>query len=573
MKRIFKELTPFYMGCIIIFVATVAQVGADLFLPNYMSSIVNLGIINGDVNYIINIGIRMLVITILGGICAIIGNYFSSKVSAGVGRNLRKKLFTKVSSFSLAEFDQFGTSSLITRTTNDIIQIQTFLNMFLRIIVMSPIMAVGGIYMSYLKSSRLSFIILIIMPILITFIYVISRFALPLSVSLQEKIDRVNLVMREKLTGIRVIRAFGTESYEEKRFDFSNVDLTKTTIKMQRVMGLLMPLLMLILNFTTIWIVYSGSSLVAGNEILVGDIMAIVQYLMQIMMSLMMLSFVFVILPRATASSNRINDVLQTEREIVDGVETTGVEDGTLEFKNVTFFFPNSIDPAIKNVTFKMKKGQTTAIIGSTGSGKSALVSLIPRFYDVSDGEILLDGINIKRYTLNALRDKIGFVPQKTQIFSGTPRTNIAYSDLSMSDERVISASKTAFAYDFISAKEGGFDSPVSQNGQNLSGGQKQRISIARAIAKNPDVYIFDDSFSALDYNTDMELRTALKEKIANSMMLIVAQRISTIMEANQIIVLDKGEVSGIGTHDELLNTCDVYKEIVSSQFSKKGGK
>ncbi len=570
MKRIIGFLRPFLWPMLFVLALTFGSAFADLNMPNYLSKIIDQGIANGDIPYIIKTGAIMLLFALMGIICSLASGFFSARVSAGFGRNLRGAVFAKVESFSMGEFDQFSTSTLITRTTNDIMQMQNFVMILLRIVLLAPIMCVGGIVMALNKSPELSKIIFIAMPIVLVLIYLISRFVMPLSKSMQKKLDRVNLVMREKLTGIRVIRAFNTEDFERKRFDDANLDLTDTTIKMQRTMVLLMPALMLVLNLTAVVLVWQGALQVSYGNIMVGDIIAITQYLMQIMMALTMFSMIFIMYPRAAASADRINEIMNTDPQIKDTENpvTPGSRKGVLEFRDVSFSYADADEPAISHVSFTAQPGQTTAIIGSTGSGKSALVNLIPRFYDPQEGEILIDGIPVKEYRIADLRKKIGYVPQKVTLFSGTIAENICFGNEDSTEERMIQAAKIAQAYDFIMEKERQFHAPVAQGGSNFSGGQKQRLAIARAIMRKPEIYIFDDSFSALDFKTDATLRKALAEETADATMIIVAQRVSTIMYADRILVLDEGQVVGQGTHAELLQNCEIYREIVESQLS-----
>lgn len=572
MKKIFQEMWKDKGKAILVVLLTIISVMAELFMPNYMSRIVNEGIPKGDIGFIFRIGVQMLGVVLIAAFCTVLAGYFSSIMSAAIGKRLRFQLFSKVESFSLEEFDKFSTSSLITRTTNDVLQIQNFTQMFLRIIIMAPLMAIGGILLAAEKSPKASIVVMISVPILIVSVLILAKIALPLSQSMQEKLDQVNLVMREKLTGIRVIRAFGTTDHEENRFHVANRDLAKTTIKMQRTMSAMMPLLTIILNFTTIAIVWTGGMMVAQNEMLVGDVMAVVQYVMQIMMSFTMMSMIFIMYPRASASAKRINEVLETKPSIVDKAQTIKEpsEKGSVEFKNVTFRFTGSDEPTLQNISFSAKPGETTAIIGSTGSGKSTVVNLIPRFYDATEGQILVDGVDVREYSQDVLRSKIGYVPQKALLFKGSIKENIRFGLKSAPDDRIEKSLEIAQAADFVSSKPEGIESIIAQGGSNVSGGQKQRLSIARAVVRKPEIYIFDDSFSALDFKTDATLRQALKEETKESTVLIVAQRVSTIMDSDTILVLEEGKMVGKGTHKELLKSCEVYHEIVLSQLSEE---
>lgn len=572
MLKLLKKLKPFALGVVSVFVLVIGTTYSDLHLPDLMSQIVNVGIVNGDMQYIILTGFKMVGFALFGIVCTVMTGYLSAKIGAGFGRNLRADVFRKIEGFSLAEFDVFGTASLITRTTNDITQIQNFITMMLRMMLMAPIMCLGGIFMAYQKSPQLSRILLFSMPALIILVTIVAKKALPLTKIMQKKIDRVNLVLREKLTGVRVIRAFNTEEHERQRFKEANFDLTSITMKMQRTMGLMMPTIMLILNATTVFAVWFGGIEVNVGSIMVGDLMAFIQYVMQIMMSLTMLSMIFVMIPRASTSAERINQILET-KPIINDKENAVKETeqrGYLEFRDVTFKYANAEMPALENISFSTKPGETTAIIGSTGSGKSTLINLIPRFYDVESGAVLVDGIDVRDYDQKALRSKIGYVPQKAVLFKGTIEDNIRHGNKLADTEQIEQSAKTAQASDFILAKDEKFNSPIAQGGTNVSGGQKQRLSIARAIVRKPEIYIFDDSFSALDFKTDLSLRNALKKETENSTVIIVAQRISTIISADRIIVLDEGRMVGMGTHKELLKSCAVYKEIVSSQLSEE---
>ncbi|WP_312641934.1 ABC transporter ATP-binding protein [Hydrogenoanaerobacterium sp.] len=578
MRTVFKELKSFKIAVLGVVILTFCGVLADLQLPNLLSNIINKGIVTGDNPYIIRIGLMMIAFAVLSAICNLINGFLSSRISTGLGRNLRRKVFVKVESFSLHEFDQIGTASLITRTTNDITQVQTFMMMFMRIVLQAPVMAIGGIFMAVSKNAGLSAIIFASILVLVTVVVVVASKAMPLSKSMQKKLDTINRVLREKLTGIRVIRAFNTDEHEHKRFDAANIDLTATAMKMQRIMTAMMPAVMLIMNATTIAIVAIGAKWVGQGTLLDGDVVAVIQYVMQIMMSLTMLSMIFVMLPRASASADRINEVLNMELSIQNPEQPAqdSGKKGYVEFKDVSFSFDHAEEAALSHITFSAKPGETTAIIGSTGSGKTTLVNLIPRLYDATEGQVLVDGIDVREYDQTVLRDKIGYVPQKAVLFTGSIAENIRYGDENATSDDLKKAAEIAQAWDFISEKPHKLDEHIAQGGTNVSGGQKQRLAIARAIAKRPEIYIFDDSFSALDFKTDAQLRKSLKPETKEATVIIVAQRVSTIMDADRILVLDEGSIAGEGTHRELLKTCDVYKEIVSSQLSaeeiEKGG-
>lgn len=546
------------------------QTMMDLFLPTLMADIVDKGIVHGDIPYIWKIGGIMLAIAGVGVISSIIASYFSAKVALGFSKNLRNYVFTHVENFSLQEFNQFGTASLITRTTNDITQLQRVLIIVLRMMVMAPLMSVGGIVMAISRDAKLSLIFIAIIPILAIAIFLIVRKGMPLFKAMQEKLDHLNLVLRENLMGIRVVRAFNRTEFEKHRFGQANFELTQTALSVNRIMAILLPLMMLTLNFSIIAIVWFGGIRIDNGNMQVGDLMAFIQYAMLIMFSLVMMSMMFVIIPRASVSADRINEILAMKQKIVDPKkEITVGKQRSIEFRNVTFSYPGAEKPVLSNISFHANSGEVTAIIGGTGSGKSTLVHLLPRFYDIDSGSILVNGVDIREMKQENLRKKIGFVPQKAVLFSGTVADNIRYGKETATDEEIQHAATIAQATDFVTQMEHGFEAPISQGGTNVSGGQKQRLSIARALVKKPEIYIFDDSFSALDYKTDANIRASLKEEVAEAIVLIVAQRVSTVMDADRILVLHEGEIVGNGTHEQLLKTNAVYKEIVSSQLAE----
>lgn len=524
--------------------------------------------------YILLTGLQMLGISLVSMAAAVSIMLLSSRVGAKLAATLREKLYQKVLSFSSKEFREFSTASLITRSTNDIQQIQMLMAMLFRVVVYAPIMGVGG-FLKVLGASdgSMAWVIGTAIIAILSIVMTLFIIAMPKFKKLQDLIDKLNLVSREILTGLPVIRAFHKEKEEEERFDTANRDLMKTNMFVNKAMSLMMPTLMLVMNGITLLIIWVGGHGVDEGILQVGDMMAFIQYTMQIVMSFLMISMISIMLPRASVSAKRINEVLETEADIKDPAQPKQFDaskKGIVEFKNVSFQYPDADEELLKNINFTAKPGQTTAIIGSTGSGKSTIVNLIPRFYDVTEGEILIDGVNVKEVTQKNLRDVIGFVPQKGVLFSGTIESNIKYSNEDMSDEQMKMAAEIAQATEFIEAKENKYASEIAQGGNNVSGGQKQRLSIARAIAKNPEIFVFDDSFSALDYKTDSKLREALKEKTENKTVIIVAQRINTILNADQIIVLEEGEVVGKGTHKELMENCETYQQIATSQLSKE---
>ena len=522
--------------------------------------------------YMLRTGGKMLALAAVGMIVSMIVGFLASKVGASTGRDLRGKVFRKVVEFSNGEFDKFSTASLITRSTNDIQQIQMLTVMILRMVLYAPIMGMGGVFKVFHTNVSMSWIIglavvLIAMVVMVLFVVAMPKFKI-----LQNLVDRLNLVTREILTGLPVIRAFSTEKHEEERFDQANKDLTNTNLFVNRAMTFMMPTMMLIMNAISILIVWVGANGINDGQMQVGDMMAFIQYTMQIIMAFLMICMISIMLPRAAVSATRVDEVLTSTTLINDPKQPKHLKEGKgmVEFNHVSFRYPGAEEDVLHDISFTAKPGETTAIIGSTGSGKSTMVNLIPRFYDVTEGKITIDGEDIRNVTQHELRDQLGYVPQKGVLFSGTIASNILYGNPDGSEETMMEAAKVAQAAEFIEEKPKCYDSRISQGGGNVSGGQKQRLSIARAIAKDPKIFIFDDSFSALDYKTDVTLRKALKEHTVNSTVIIVAQRISTILHADQIIVLDEGKVAGIGTHKELLKNCDVYYQIAASQLSEK---
>lgn len=573
MLKLLKHLKAYSVQIIFIVILLFIQALSNLYLPNLMSKIVDKGIISGDIDAIYKVGGEMILITIVGMIAMIIAFYLIAKVGDAFARDLREKIFLKVESFSQADIDKFGTSSLINRTTNDISQVQRVTIIIFKMMITAPLVCIGGIIMAVHNDPTLSLVLVIAIPILILAIAIIGKKGVPLFKTMQGKLDRLNLIMREKLTGVRVIRAFNKDEFERERFSQGNDELTDVSIRVNQIMASLRPSMMLIMNLTSVAIVWFGAKLINSSGLQIGDLMAFIQYAMQIMFSLLMLAMMFVLVPRASASAARLNEVLGIEPSIGDGIAVTREESnkrGYIEFKNVSFSYEGAEKPVVDNISFITKPGETTAIIGGTGSGKSTLVSLIPRFYDVTKGQILIDDVDIKNMSQSELRGKIGFVPQKAILFSGTIAENIRYGKGDASIEEVEHAASIAQATEFISNMEDGYEHQIEQGGSNVSGGQKQRLSIARALIKKPEVYVFDDSFSALDFKTDSRLRAALKDETKDAAVIVVGQRISSVRDSDRIIVLNEGKIEGMGTHSELLANCSLYKEIALSQLSEE---
>ena len=572
MLKLFRLLKPYRQYVAIVLVLALAQSIGALLLPRLMSDIVDRGVVKGDERVILQIGGLMLLVSIVATACAITGSYYSSKVATGFGRILRGAVFTRVEHFSIHQFDRFGSSSLVTRTTNDTTQVQQMLVMMLTMVITAPMMAIGGVILALSQDAELAWVLVAVMPVMALVFGLILRGALPLSQAMQTKIDRLNLVLGEGLSGVRVIRAFDRGAHQRERFDQANLDLTNTAIALNRLIAVLLPALIVMLNLTSIAIIWFGSHRIDEGAMQVGAMIASLQYAMQILFAVFMVTAMFVMLPRASASAARINEVLEVAPEIVDPAESMPrplrTARGQVEFQGVTFQYPGAQEPALTGVSFTARPGEVTAIVGGTGSGKSTLVGLIPRFYDVNHGRVLVDGVDVREMTQADLRARIGFVPQKAVLFTGTVAANIRYGREAASDDEVRHAATVAQALEFVEAMPEKFASPISQGGTNLSGGQKQRLSIARAIVRKPDVYVFDDSFSALDFVTDARLRAALRAETANATVFVVAQRISTILNADRIVVLDDGRVVGTGTHAELLERSEVYREIVASQVS-----
>ena len=571
MIRLLKYLKPYWWLLIPLVIFTYIQVRANLQLPDYMADIVNKGIVTEDMNEIYHSGGLMLLVTFVGGLAAIAAGYLSARVATSFARDIRKKVFARVESFSATEFNTFSTASLITRSTNDIQQVQMATTMLLRMFLMAPLMAIGALQNALNNAPSLSWIIGAAVVALVVFIAFLFSFALPKFKLLQSMVDALNLVARENLTGLRVVRAFNNEKREEKKFDSANTDLTRLNLFVNRLMSLLQPLMMLLMNAALVAVVWFGAQEIKDGSIDIGNVLAFMQYAMQVIMSFLMISIVFIMIPRASVSARRINEVISTVPLIHDPkhpVKPPKNGAGRVVFDDVTFSYPDADTPVLSHISFVAEPGQTTAFIGSTGSGKTTLISLIPRFYDVSSGRVLIDDVDVRDMRLHDLYAQIGYVPQKGVLFSGTIASNITYGNKNSSQADITKAATVAQASEFIAKLKDGYGGIVAQGGANVSGGQKQRLSIARALAVNPRVYIFDDSFSALDFKTDAALRAALVKEVKHRTMLIVGQRISTIMHAHKIIVLENGAIVGQGTHDELMKTNDVYRQIAFSQLS-----
>jgi ATP-binding cassette subfamily B protein len=591
MKSVLKFLLPYWALLILAVGMLFIQANCDLALPDYMSRIVDIGILRGGVdsperasqaavdpagvqmNYLVRVGGLMLLITLVGAAATILVGLVSARVGSGFARDLRAAVFKRVESFSNRELDKFSTASLITRTTNDIMQLQMLVTMGLRMIAYAPIVGIGGIIRAIGKSSSMWWVIALAVGILIVIVLIVFNIAIPKFKLMQKLVDRLNLVSRERLSGIMVIRAFCRQDREEQRFDEANRKLAENMLFVNRVMVLLMPVMTLIMSGVSLLITWFGAHYVASGALQVGDMMAFMQYAIQIVFSFLMLSFVFIMLPRAAVSADRIAEVLATRSSVIDPdqAESFGRSfTGSIEFRSVSFRYPGAEEDVLKDVSFTVPPGQTTAIIGTTGSGKSSLVNLVPRLYDVTSGSVLVDGIDVRKLPQTVLRDKIGFVPQKAVLFSGTIESNLRYADEGASTEAIDSALRISQAAEFVTADPQGIHAPVSQGGANVSGGQRQRLAIARALVKKPPIYIFDDSFSALDLKTDQALRRALKEETAGATVIMVTQRVATIKNADRIVVLDEGRVVGIGRHAELLDNCEAYREIATSQLTEE---
>ena len=572
MKTTLKYYRPYILPIVLIIAFLFGQAMCELALPGYMSDIINNGIVKQDMGYIRHTGLIMIAVAAATVVCAIMGSLLASRAAARSSRDIRRALFIKVTAFSAAELNDFSTASLITRSTNDVQMVQQATVMILRLACFAPIMGIGAVIKALNTSVSLSWTIGIALLVILGIMTVSFFLVLPKFQVLQTKLDKLNLLMKERLSGVLVIRAFNTEKSEEKRFDIANRDLTKINMFTNKAMSFMMPMLMFVMNGVSILIVWAGAHLVNDGSLMIGDMLAYLQYAMHVIMSFLFITMMFIMIPRAIVSAKRIGEVLDVEPSIEDPEMPETVEDhrGVVEFDHVSFSYPDAEKEVLEDISFTARPGRTTAIIGGTGSGKSTLISLIPRFYDATEGSVRVDGKDVRDITQHELRDQIGYVPQKGLLFSGTIASNLQYGKEDATEAEMLEAAETAQAMDFIREKEHGLDEEVAQGGTNVSGGQKQRLSIARALVKKPKIYIFDDSFSALDFKTDKALREALKEKVGDSTIIIVAQRINTIIDADQILVLDEGRLAGKGTHDELMQTCDVYREIALSQLSEE---
>ena len=570
--KIYRNLKPFTLLILGAFALAYLQASANLELPTLMANIVNNGIMASNISYIWKEGLYMILIAGGGIVCAIFASLLASRTAMGLGRDIRSKFFSHVENFSLHEFNKFGASTLLTRTTNDVVQIQLTTFLMIAMLANAIFTSIEATILAYNSSPQLTKILYVALPIIFAFIAIIIRPITSLFSLVQKQIDKINKVMRENVMGVRVIRAFNRIDHEKKQFAVANADVTNTYIKVNRIIAVLMPLMMIVLNIVNVAILWFGSKGIEAGNTNLGSMIAFMQYSMMILFSLIMLTMLFIMVPRGAAASDRVMEVLETQPEIKDKVSIvqTPLEKGHIEFCCVTFSYSGAEEPVLKDVTFEAKPGETTAVIGSTGCGKSTLIQLIPRFYDVADGKVTVDGIDVRDYTQSELRKRIGFVPQKAILFTGTIADNIRYGKDDATDDEVVHAAKVAQAAEFIETMPDEYNTMLSEGGLNLSGGQKQRLAMARAIVRKPEIYIFDDSFSALDFKTEAKLRAALKKETYNSTVIIVGQRVASIMNADRIVVLEQGHIAGVGTHKELMETCEVYREIVYSQLSKE---
>lgn len=571
MKKLLRYFTPYLAWLALLILFVWGQATVNLALPDFTSKIINKGILLKDQSAVWSNGLEMLFVTVLGGLCAIGVGFFASKISAGYTRRLRQRIFEKIESFSLSEFDSFSTSSLITRSTNDMQQVQTVLSMFLRMAFLAPFMGIGAIIKAYNINVSMSQIVFVAVGVITFLMVVLFIVVVPKFTKIQKLVDRLSQQMREMLTGVRVVRAYNNDKLHQDKFDITNKESVRLNVFVNRIVMMMQPIMTLIMGLSSMAVVWIGAYKIQDRVVMVGDLLALMQYVMQTIMAFLMISVIFILVPRLAVSLKRIGEILSTKPQIIDPKNSKSLKNGkngSIEFEDVSFGYSNSEQSVLSNLSFEAEFGQMTAIIGGTGSGKTSILKLITRLYDVTCGSIKIDGIDIRDMSQEKLHDLIGYVPQKASLFAGTIRSNLLYGNKKATDNDINRAIKLAQAEEFIKKLSKGIDSKVSQSGSNFSGGQKQRLSIARALIKSPKIFLFDDSFSALDFKTDSKLRKALKDEVKKSIFIIVAQRVSTIMNASKIIVLDDGEIVGVGTHKELLNSCSVYKEIAESQLS-----
>jgi ATP-binding cassette subfamily B multidrug efflux pump len=566
-----RSLGPYTWPVLLVLLLLLGQSLGNLYLPELQADIINNGVVKGDTGYILGTGAFMLLVTfaLMLGSYALV--FLAARVAMGLGRDIRDAIFRKVETFSQVEVNHFGAASLITRNTNDVQQVQQVVLMVLVMMLSAPMMIIGGVIMALRQDVPLTGILVVITPILLIVVGIVMSRAIPLFRAMQRKLDQINLVMRETLSGVRVIRAFVRTRHEERRFDDANADLMGTALSVNRLFAITMPTIFLIMNVSQIAVIYLGSYRVDAGDMQLGNLMAFLQYIMLVLFSVLGATLMLIMVPRAQVSAGRINEVLDTVPSIEDPKDPASpVRQGRIEFRDVTFRYPGAEEPVLRNVSFEASPGETTAIVGSTGAGKSTLINLIPRLYDASDGTVLVDGVDVRQFDRQDLWRRIGMIPQKAYLFGGTIASNLRYGDQHASDEALWKALEIAQGKDFVSEMDEGLESPISQGGTNVSGGQRQRLAIARALVHNPDIYVFDDSFSALDFRTDARLRAALARELGHATVIIVAQRVGTILHADRIVVLDEGRVAGIGTHQELMVTCETYREIVLSQVTEE---
>jgi ATP-binding cassette subfamily B multidrug efflux pump len=569
-KLLVTYLRPYARQVALVIGLLTVQAIANLYLPNLNADIINDGVVKGDIGYIVRTGGLMLLVTLLLALCSVVATFFGARTAMAFGRDVRGAVFRKVTDFSQVETNLFGSPSLITRNTNDVTQVQMVIVMALNVMILAPIMCVGGIIMALREDVPLSSLLVVIIPLMFLVIGTLATRAMPLFRAMQVKIDRINQLMRENLSGIRVIRAFVRTEHEEQRFDVGNADLTDTSLRVNRLFALMIPALFAILNLSTVAILWFGGLRIDSGAMPIGNLLAFLQYVMQILFAVMMATIMFIMVPRAMASAERIAKVLETDVSLTDPEAPADVSTarGLVEFRDLEFRYPGAEEPVLRGITFTASPGQTTAIVGSTGSGKSTLINLLPRFYDATEGGVLIDGVDVRDMRQEDLWALIGLIPQQAYLFGGTVASNLRYGNEQATDDDLWHALGIAQAQEFVSEMQGGLEAPIDQGGTNVSGGQRQRLAIARALVKRPQVLVFDDSFSALDFKTDSLLRAALGEDTADATVIIVAQRVGTIMHADQIVVLEAGEIAGVGTHAELMERCETYREIVYSQLS-----